>query len=416
MPRNLIALLLLVFCCLSSRASASCEAISPGLFDKLRATATTIQAAADLPPMTPFDLPVTVSLVGRHGSEVGYYAFARRTDLADAPIEPATIGSVVASSDGARTEVTLRVSPPAGQSFLRQATYQILVLACRASPGGRTGPLTLDAGGAPPPELVAFVGAERTFSTWFSGIVWALAILALGALLMILWARHLGQSSGGFGRGLKLLFADFSGRVSLARFQLFVFFAAVLGTVAYVFGRTRELSDLSQDVLLLLGITAVSTTAATIGDVNKNRLTWSNWVWLTKQGAFPDARTSKLSWFQLVSTSGGFDMYRFQALMFTLLVAPTFVIMSVYALGEARIPQGILAVLGLSQATYIVGKVFGPPTIAEFDKQITDYRKKLEDGTAKAADREELMAAFATALDEAWDNPALLATPPPPST
>ena len=105
--------------------------------------------------------------------------------------------------------------------------------------------------------------------------------------------------------------------------------------------------------------------------------------------------------------------------MFTILVAPAFVIMSVYALGEASIPAGVLGVLGLSQVTYVVGKFAVAPTLENFNKQVKDFREKNQKATATQDEADELMDAFDEAMGETWPRaqsplrPTVMADQPP---
>ncbi|MBM9594343.1 hypothetical protein [Roseitranquillus sediminis] len=266
-----------------------------------------------------------------------------------------------------------------------------------------------------PDELVTFATGERSVSTVWMGVMVAGAALLGAVAIAAASARVLGKRKeellgitgdrSNYVRGVKALFVDYRNRISLSHFQIFVFFSVVFISVAYVFGRTRQLSDLSEDVLYLLGISAAGGVAGKLADVNKNRLDWENWAWLKYQlDAFPQVTDSRPRWYQLVSTQGEFDVYRFQALCFTLLVAPAFVIMSLYSLGELSIPAGILAVLGLSQVTYIAGKVTVQPTLDEFNKKVTDLRNDIEEGREITPERAHLfMRQFESALELKWN-------------
>ena len=251
----------------------------------------------------------------------------------------------------------------------RVGRYTIVVTGC-------LDPNAPAATGDNPPAKLVFGAVTREITTARNGWVWAgaaLAILAVGIGIAVWWNAG---AAGGAWKSFLYVFSNYRSTVSLSSFQLFVFFSAVFITVAYCFGRRWQLTDLSTGVLYLLGISASGAVAGAWGDAAKDRLSWDNWRWLDQRGAFPKAlKDVDLNLGQLVTTRGEFDMYRFQALLFTLLVAPTFVITSVYTLGEASVPTGILAVLGLSQVTYLAGKMSGVPTIADFDAQLSALRK-----------------------------------------
>ena len=155
---------------------------------------------------------------------------------------------------------------------------------------------------------------------------------------------------------------------------------------------------------MLLGISSAGAIGGAWGDAMKNRLSWESWRWLDRHGAFSEpGKDLPLSLGQTIRTRGEFDLYRFQALIFTFLVAPAFVFASVYTLGSAEIPEGILAVLGLSQVTYLVGKLADTPTVTDFDMFIAETRKKLKEG-AKLTVRgiEEIEDQFQAAMGMEW--------------
>ncbi len=180
-------------------------------------------------------------------------------------------------------------------------------------------------------------------------------------------------------RRLALMFVDFSGRLSLARVQLFFFTVIVILTTTYVFLRTGALGEFSNDILLLLGIAAGGAAGSGVGDNLKRRLSWENWLWLKKNGAFKPIDTAELHLSQLVTTGKRFDIFRFQALFFSLLVGTTIVTSGIGGLGSFDVPDSMLGLLGLSQVTYIGGKVVSPPSVADFDKQLSEYRPKTKD-------------------------------------
>ena len=238
------------------------------------------------------------------------------------------------------------------------------------------------------------------------GLAWVAAFALLTFGLMALMVRANVATLGSRKKALYFLFSDYRREVSLSLFQLFIFSVAVILTAAYYFGRTGVLTDLSETVLLLLGISATGAVAGAWGDSMTNRLSWTNWRWLDRHGAFHQVNGElDLQLSQLVTTRGEFDLYRFQALLFTLLVAPSFVIAAAYTLGSMEIPTGILAVLGLSQATYLVGKFANATTMKDFDTALDEELKKFKVGERLTqAGFKELRAQFHAALGVTWAN------------
>jgi hypothetical protein len=171
------------------------------------------------------------------------------------------------------------------------------------------------------------------------------------------------------------LFVDFSNRISLARVQVAFFSLIVIVMTTYILLRTGTLGDFSDDILLLLGISAGGAAGAGLGDNIKKRLSWENWLWLDRVGALKSVDEADLRISTLVSTGGQFDVFRVQALFFSGLIGIAILLSGLTGLGTFKIPAGMLGLLGLSQVAYIGGKAVATPTMADFDKQLSEYQK-----------------------------------------
>ena len=98
-------------------------------------------------------------------------------------------------------------------------------------------------------------------------------------------------------------------------------------------------------------------------------------------------RSNAASWRDLITTEDEFDVYRFQSLIFSIVVGLALVAGGVVQLSSFAIPQTILGILGLSQAVYISGKLVTPTTMTDLNGLVADLRtqeKKLQ-GAARAA-------------------------------
>ena len=141
--------------------------------------------------------------------------------------------------------------------------------------------------------------------------------------------------------------------------------------------RTGVLSDLSSTVLLLMGISGVGAAAAKATDVNRSRLKFENWAWLIQKTWLPAgglASVNTARWRDLVTSDGEFDVYRFQMLIFSLVVGGALVVTGLTDLASFKIPDNLLGILGLSQIIYIGGKLVSPPTCSDLDDAITVLR------------------------------------------
>ncbi|MEM9062143.1 MAG: hypothetical protein AAGD13_16920 [Pseudomonadota bacterium] len=175
----------------------------------------------------------------------------------------------------------------------------------------------------------------------------------------------------------KRLFEGADGRMSLANIQIAWFSAIVLVTMAYVVTRTGELGELSNDVLLLLGITAAGSAAAKVGDGLSLHLKSENRLLLITAGWLPDEQKYEFS--QLFRDPGGrTDVSRVQAFGFSLIVGGYLFITGLTGLADVDLPDGILALLGLSQATYVGMKAASAQMFGDFNKHMTDLTQSLD--------------------------------------
>ena len=181
------------------------------------------------------------------------------------------------------------------------------------------------------------------------------------------------------------------GTANLSQLQVFGFTLLVLGVLAFVLARTGVLSDISADLLILMGISAGGAASAKGVEVLKRRVSFENWAWLRTKGwlTAPEAGTGQhpaptsARWKDLLKTDGSFDVYKFQLLFFSLLVAVDLLMGDVAALARFDIPPNLLALLGVSNVVYLGGTLAGPPSFDELDKKLDDLRKAEVDWKAK---------------------------------
>ncbi|WP_341213403.1 hypothetical protein [uncultured Limimaricola sp.] len=385
-------------------AVAQCESIiTTDQFNRLTASTGGVANITWPDGVFPIGHPMNIHIKNTPAADrsLRYRAWVRLANDVSGPT-PLNITAVSTDIQTGGTNIQLELSIEPSQSPWLTARTVILVTACESGAGNSE-------------ELHSFASLESSVSTWLLGVLATTAALIISVSVAIVGAQAVEKHSLDRRNermwGLNGLFVDHRDKMSLSHFQIAVFSITVLLAVAYVFGRTRELSDLSEDVLFLLGISATGAISGRVSDVLKNRLDWENWAWLKfTVKAFPsDEQSPRPRWSQLVSTNGRFDLYRFQALTFTLLVAPAFAIKSVYSLGDANIPVGILAVLGLSQATYLFGKIAEPPTISDFNKRVSFMRQTFTDQERSVSDEEweRFKHEFTAAMQLPWSDVAI---------
>jgi len=214
-------------------------------------------------------------------------------------------------------------------------------------------------------------------SPLYSGIaVWAsIVILYVAAALA---ARKIRQGPAGIIRYLDPVYltAGTDGKGSLSKLQILFFSMIIAGLLGYIVLRTGVLSDLSQTILLLLGIAAVGSTAAKGTDTRVNRLDSDNGAWLIQRKWLPTSlsKTNQASWSDIISSDGEFDVYRYQSCVFSLIVGVALLAGGITELASFEIPTTLLGILGLSQVVYVGGKLVMPTSLSELNSAVTELR------------------------------------------
>jgi len=177
------------------------------------------------------------------------------------------------------------------------------------------------------------------------------------------------------------------GKASLSNFQIFGFTLVVLFRLLYTLFSSGVLSGLSNDILLLLGISAVGTTGSKVVALGNKRLTFSNWAWLRnhewltigEKGYEKKPELEDAKWSDLIKSGGSFDVYSFQLLGFSLLVAAELLVGIGSDLATFTLPQNFLSILGLSNVVYLGGKVTDPNSYEELNQKIDELRTEETD-------------------------------------
>jgi hypothetical protein len=190
-----------------------------------------------------------------------------------------------------------------------------------------------------------------------------------------LWIKPVALTAGQFGKA------------SLSNFQIFGFTLVVLFRLLYTLFSSGVLSGLSNDLLLLLGISAVGTTGSKVVALGNKRLTFSNWAWLRKhkwltigeKGYEQKPKLEDAKWSDLIKSGGSFDVYSFQLAGFSLLVAASLFLGIGSDMATFTLPQNFLSILGLSNVVYLGGKVTEPNSYEELNQKIDELRTEETD-------------------------------------
>ena len=276
-----------------------------------------------------------------------------------------------AGSNGAQvTELVLGVPDP---GFGPQKKMTLAVASFPAGPDGKP---RWDA--APKVAAVQPVSVDNKL---FAVLVAVFAVL----LLYLVAVLALGRIKKHHAWSPVYLTSGVYDTASLSQFQIFGFTLLVFGLLVYVLLRTDSLPNISSDILLLLGISAAGTTGSKVAGVMKKRLSSENWAWLRNNGWLTiyetginthQADTKRACWGDLLKTDGSFDIYSFQLVTFSVLVAYSLLTSDLKALATFKIPPNLLALLGLSNVVYIAGKAVAPNSVGELDDKLPDLRNK----------------------------------------
>jgi hypothetical protein len=175
-----------------------------------------------------------------------------------------------------------------------------------------------------------------------------------------------------------VLSSDPDGNGSISRLQVLFFSVLLFCLLFYILVRVGLLSDMSETVLLLLGISGVGAAAAGATDTKRKRLKFENWAWLLNKKWLPAngvASENVAKWRDIVSGSAGFDVYRSQMLIFSLVVALALVQVGFTELASFTIPAALLGVLGLSQVIHLGGMMVDGPSFQELDTALGELVK-----------------------------------------
>ncbi|EXI77469.1 MAG: hypothetical protein AW10_03823 [Candidatus Accumulibacter appositus] len=256
----------------------------------------------------------------------------------------------------------LGISIPAELGVFWGGSYRFYAVACEITNGGSI-------------QLVA-IGNAPVRGFWVPAIV-AIVVVLLAYVLAGLAVPKEEKKLGVFANPLRIIKGPF-GRASLSSLQIIWFSLVVLGVSTYVLMRTGQLTELSMDVVVLLGIAALGT-AAGKATAKSNKSVNSESYLLLQQLGLSFSPNDKPKSSDLVTEQTGnqsvFDVTKFQMLVFSLVVGIALIISGISGLSNFQLPDAFLALLGVSQAVYVGGKAISPPAIAQLNDLAAGIRK-----------------------------------------
>ncbi|MEA2873406.1 MAG: hypothetical protein QOH67_3382 [Hyphomicrobiales bacterium] len=185
------------------------------------------------------------------------------------------------------------------------------------------------------------------------------------------------------------------GEASISQLQIVLFTFITAGLLFYLWLRTGLLGNISSDLLALLGISALGAVGAKFTAVLKSDLDKDVNRYLIAKGWFRWDKTKSVDsakFRQLLMTGGRLDVYKFQIAIFTLIVAAYVITSGANDLGEVKISETMLYLIGISQGIYVAGKAISDrktaleeavKTMQAAEKTVKELTPKIRD--AKAA-------------------------------
>ncbi|WP_256078365.1 hypothetical protein [Massilia sp. YIM B04103] len=149
-----------------------------------------------------------------------------------------------------------------------------------------------------------------------------------------------------------------SGQASLSQLQMLVFTLIVATLLFYQWLRTGLLQDISSDLLYLIGISTVGAASTQITTSVKKTLETDSYAYAQQLGWFnapPAGPARRPRAREMLMTEQRFDIYKFQMLVFTFVIAAYVIASGADQLGHLQISATLLALMGMSQGAYVGG-------------------------------------------------------------
>ena len=236
------------------------------------------------------------------------------------------------------------------------------------------------------------------------GIVFAVIAYLCAALAT--WKKTGLSGRSSFSLNPVQITAGVLGDGSISQLQVFFFSLLVASLLFFLWLWTGLLSNISQDLLMLLGISSVGAVGAKYTATLKSRLSEDTAKFLYAEGWYSGPKittiTERPRFADLLLTNNRLDVYKFQMAMFSVLVAIYILRTGTTDLGEVKISETLLYLIGISQGVYVGGKA-----ISERETSLDDRVKSLIQlkaryaGETDKAERDKIAAAYAETANAA---------------
>lgn len=169
------------------------------------------------------------------------------------------------------------------------------------------------------------------------------------------------------------------GRASLSLVQILLWTVLVFSASFYVLVVSGKLLDLTNEVLMLLGIAGGSSVIAKITASARNE----------KGREIAAAQPKVPEWLDLFQTVGRPDLYKVQMALFTMLAA-VFVTGKIYGTLEfPELPAGLLTLIGISNGVYLGAKATSKTVFEKLAEKSNELEKAKEELEKRKAEADE---------------------------
>jgi len=301
---------------------------------------------------------------------LGYFELVHNREAVTVPLAIQSIEVVKGANghDGQQSEPSTRIyfHVPAIGDFVgsrrgpwwrfwdREASLHLKIAAFTDAEGARGNVVF----GRDVPVTVSNKGASIVVAVLFAAFFYLVAGAAIPPRQRSPGAPQ-GRWQGAARRLLPWNITGANGQASLSQLQMLLFTLIVATLLFYQWLRTGLLQDLSTDLLYLIGISTAGTAASQVAVAVRKHLDPPVYQYVQQLGWFtaPIAEAEgKGRPSGLLLTNRRFDIYKFQMLVFTCVIAAYVVASGADELGNIHISATLLTLMGMSQGAYVGGR------------------------------------------------------------
>lgn len=249
------------------------------------------------------------------------------------------------------------------------------------------------------PVRISNRGYARTGGIMFAVIAYLCAALAV-------WRKTGASGRASFSLSPVQITAGVLGDGSISQLQVFFFSLLVASLLFFLWLWTGLLSNISQDLLMLMGISSAGAVGAKYTATLKSQLSEEAARFLHAEGWYAGPKitviTDRPRVADLLLTNNRLDVYKFQMAMFSILVAVYILRTGTTDLGEVKISETLLYLIGISQGVYVGGKAISEreTSLGDRVKSLIELKARYASETDKAK-RDQIAADYAKTANAA---------------